>query len=119
MRIDIETDDTNAIEEWRTRLPDLIAAVRRRLADDPGESGLLYAEHHIAEIAPEAWESVHGLEQPPAVAELLRLLEPVCLWGDLTEGLHLDFSIGEDLTDYVLSVEIRLDGTLGDIDMES
>lgn len=119
VEIDIETDDADAIEAWRTRLPDLIVAARQCLADDPGESGLLYAEHHIAEIEPKAWESVHGLDHTPTVAELLALLQPVALWGDPTECLHLDFSIGEDLTQYVLSFEVRPDGTLGDIDMES
>ena len=119
IEFDLETNDQEVSDQWAARLPDLVAMARQQLADDPGESGLLYAEHHIAEIEAEAWESVHGLERAPSVPELLALLQPVSLWGDPTEGLHLDFTIGEELTQYVLSFEIHPDGTLGDVEMES
>lgn len=119
MRIDLETDDEAIVRHWASEVPALVAAARRRLADDPGESGLLYAEHHLAEIEAEAWESALGLDHAPTVAELLALLEPVALWGDPAEGLHLDLSIGKDLTQYVLSFDVRPDGALGDLTMES
>lgn len=118
MRIDIDADE-NIVSQWTSRVPDLVAAARRRLADDPGEDGLMYAEHHLAELDPEAWEATLGLDHAPSVPELLALLEPVALWGDPTDGLHLDFSVGEDLTQYVLSFEVHPDGTLGGHTMES
>ncbi|RME26974.1 MAG: DUF2004 domain-containing protein [Deltaproteobacteria bacterium] len=119
MRIDIHTDDSAVVEAWTDRVPELVSLARGRLADDPGEVGLLYAEHHLAEIAPDTWASAWGLDAPPTPAELLRRLQPVALWGDPADGLHLDLSIGEELTDYVLTFEVRADGTLGEMDMES
>lgn len=117
--LDLETDDTSVVERWRGRLPALLAAVRDTLRDKASETAVRYAQHHIDEVGLEAWHSAFGLENPPTIAEVLDHLRPVALWGDPSDRLHLDMTIGEDLTQYVLSFEVLPDATLGECVMES
>ncbi len=119
--VTIELDDVSPDVEqaWAARVPALLASARDRLSADPGEAGLLYARHHLDELDDAVWASSFGLAGPPTVTELLGLLQPVSLWGDPSEELALDLSLGEGLTDYVLSFAVHPDGTLGDASMES
>ncbi len=121
MRVSVELEHASedVVRKWQARLPSLLVAARERLAHEPGEAGHLYAQHHIEELGEEVWVSDFHLDSTPTVRQLLALLQPVSLWGDPSEELSLDFSIGEEHTDYVLSFEVHSDGSLGEMSMES
>ena len=57
MDIDLETGDTEVLATWTERLPGLLEAARKRLAEDPDEEALLYARHHVEEVEPERLEA--------------------------------------------------------------
>lgn len=118
VRIDLQDADPSVVEHWRGQLPSLAASALDALARAPSEDAVLYATHHLAELSAEDWRAL-DIEGEPTVAEVLGRLRPVALWGDPADDLHLDLSLGEDLTQYVLSFEVHRDGTLGDAVMES
>ncbi len=118
VEVDLDTNDSALTSAWAERVPVLVAAIRERLAGEPDEAARTYALHHIEQVEAEAWIDL-GFPAVPSVVELLQRLRPISLWGDPDDVLQLDMSIGDDLTDYVLSFEVHPDGTLGDAMLES
>ena len=104
-------DFLKAIEGHATRAKAAIAEHRERNNDIE-----FYHDHHLAEVGPE----VAGRD----VADCLDRLTPVAVWFSLDEDggdweASIDYSLGEDVTDYLLSARMAADGMVIEVTMES
>ena len=98
-----------------------IAAIKRTFGTADGEYGAtLFASHHLDELEASYWQKHLGTDQPePArVLDILRLRSH---WGDEHgEGIEVfDFTLPDDVTDYVISVRFDEAGEVEEISMES
>ena len=98
------------------------AAILSAYQNDTDENGVrLYAEHHLEELEPDYWLKNLGTATPQLL-QVLNLLElsPHVDWTlDEDENYRIDFTLPEDVTQYVLCVELDRDETLVGISMES
>ncbi|MDM1019841.1 DUF2004 domain-containing protein [Acinetobacter sp. VNK23] len=81
-----------------------------------GESVELFIRHHLEEIEPEYWQE-HFATATPTVLQVLDALILISQWGDNSE--KLDFTLADDVTDYVICVSFDSKGQVIDISMES
>lgn len=92
--------------------------------DDEGEAVKIYLEHHLEELEKNELESLIDFNkvQEEPIKQLLGKLRLVRL------GLYphqeeffatFDYSIGSDLTDYLIAVSVDKDGHFQDINMDS
>lgn len=72
-----------------------------------------YIEHHIDEIESLSDKSDH------AVLKMLRAVNCCFYPLDDEDYIHVEYSLGFDVTDYVLCVKMDKQGEIHDIDMES
>lgn len=82
----------------------------------------LFIQHHIDEIAPEYWKQLLATTQPTPQQVLdLLVLNPYMEWEfeEEEETYMVDFTLPEDVTQYVLCVELDHDENLINISMES
>ena len=81
----------------------------------------LYVEHHLQEISPQYWQHHTGLTRPGAkqVIELLSTQRFLDFHSVEENDDSIDFSLPENVTDYVLCVSFDEDGNVEDISMES
>ena len=86
-------------------------------ADD--ESGVaLFISHHLDEIDADFWKQHFSTETP----EPQRILDSLVLqshWGGDNEIETFDFTLPEDVTNYLISVNFDEDGDVSGISMES
>jgi len=75
----------------------------------------LFVSHHIEEIEPEYWLKHLGTSTPKPV-DVLSILQLKSHWDD---DCVFDFTLPEDVTDYVVSVSFGEDGEVDEISMES
>jgi len=97
------------------------AAIKQSFGTGENESGAdLFASHHLDELECEYWQKHLGTSRP----EPLRVIDILKLrshWGDDDDnGLDVfDFTLPDDVTDYVLSVRFDETGEVQEISMES
>ena len=96
---------------WQTYLQDAA----------PDNQVRLYVEHHLQEIAPKYWQHHTGLTRPDAkqVIELLSTQRFLDFHSVEENDDSIDFSLPDNVTDYVLCVSFDEDGDVEDISMES
>ena len=81
----------------------------------------LYAEHHLEELEPEYWLKNLGTvtPQPLQVLKVLELSPHIDWVLEEDENYRIDFTLPEEVTQYVLCVELDRDETVVGISMES
>ncbi|OTG67948.1 hypothetical protein B9T25_08195 [Acinetobacter sp. ANC 4470] len=90
-------------------------------SDTDGNEVHLYAEHHLEELEPDYWLKNLGTTtpQPLQVLNMLELSPHVDWMLEEDENYRIDFTLPEEVTQYVLCVELDRDETLVGISMES
>ena len=110
---------TAAPEEIRRR--ELLArgAIKRAFESDKDEvSARLFVSHHLAELDSSYWQR-HLSTESPAPSAVLDLLLLRSHWGGEDEMETFDFTLPEDVTNYVICVRFDGEGEVSDIEMES
>ena len=96
-----------------------IAAIKRAFGAEDGDVNL-FVSHHLDELDGEYWLKHLGTESPDAtqVLDIIRLRSH---WGgDEIDGIkNFDFTLPDDVTDYVISVSFDEAGEVDEISMES
>ena len=108
-------------DEIKRRQTAALTAIRQAFETEDDETGAtLFVSHHLEEIEPEYWETQLGTPQPDP-ERVLDLLELRSHWSDDDEeGIDtFDFTLPDDVTDYVISVRFDADGQVEEISMES
>ena len=96
-----------------------IAAIRQTLGTDDGEYGsTLFVTHHLEELEVDYWQKHLGTKNPDPerVIDLIKLRSH---WGGDDELDTFDFTLPDDVTDYVISVRFDEAGNIAEISMES
>lgn len=109
------------IDEVARRKSAALTAIKRRFGTEEGEFDVnLFASHHLEELDSAYWQSHLGTKEPER-ALVLNILELRGHWGDDDdEGIEVfDFTLPDDVTDYVISVRFDEDGEIEEISMES
>ena len=103
-------------EEIKKREEIALSAIKSVFATPEQKDGVtLFIEHHIEELEPDYWEKHLGTTKPEP-KKILNLLVLRDHWDDDTV---FDFTLPEDVTDYVISVHFDEKGEIDDITMES
>ncbi len=77
----------------------------------------VFIEHHKKEISTDYWKE-HLKTSNPTSLEILNYIEFKTAWGE-NDIEYLDFTLPDDVTQYVLSVHFNTDGDIDYISMES
>ena len=86
-------------------------------ADD--EFGVaLFVSHHLEELDPGYWKK-HLFTETPEPRQILDLLEFHSHWGGDHEMDIFDFTLPDEVTNYVISVSFDGSGDISEISMES
>lgn len=96
-------------------------AIKQAFGTAEGEfSADLFASHHLDELEGDYWHKHLGTRNPEP-KRILDILELRSHWGDEDEnGMEVfDFTLPEDVTDYVISVRFDETGEVEEISMES
>ena len=86
-----------------------------------GEYGpTLFVSHHLGEIDKADWMKILKTQSPTSkqILESLVLIDQRSLTDTAVNDTY-DFSLPENLTNYILSVHFSEDGTIEDVSMES
>lgn len=108
-------------DEIRKREKTALAAIKRAYGTEEDEYGAtLFISHHLDEIEESYWRKHLGTTNPEP-QKILDILELRSHWGDDEEdGIdNFDFTLPEDITDYVISVRFDESGQVDEITMES
>jgi hypothetical protein len=106
-------------DEIRRRELEARAAIKRAFETDDEELGArLFVSHHLVELDPGYWKRHLFVEKPspPAVLDLLELRSH---WGGDDEIERFDFTLPDDVTDYVICVRFDDKGQVAEVEMES
>ena len=96
-----------------------IAAIRRAFGtEDDADGATLFVEHHLEEIEGEYWQKHLGTPKPEPI-KVLGILVLRSHWGGEDDIEIFDFTLPENVTDYVISVRFDESGQVADISMES
>jgi hypothetical protein len=107
--------DTNEFEK-RTKLG--LDAIMQAFGTEDGEfSVTLFVNHHLEEIPSTYWQHHLGTENPEPAA-ILGLLELRSNWGD-KDLENFDFSLPDEVTNYVISAHFDSNGNIDELSMES
>lgn len=109
------------IDEVARRKTVALAAIKRTFGTEVGEFGAnLFASHHLDELDSDYWQKHLGSKKPDPV-RVLDILELRSHWGDdEDDGIEVfDFTLPDDITDYVISVRFDEAGEVEEISMES
>jgi hypothetical protein len=94
-------------------------AIKRAFETDEDEaSARLFVSHHLAELDAEYWKR-HLSAESPAPRAVLDLLQLRSHWGGDEEMETFDFTLPEDVTNYVICVTFGDEGEVADVSMES
>ena len=94
-------------------------AIKHAFDTDEDETcARLFVSHHLAEIDSGYWER-HLASEMPAPSAVLDLLQLRSHWGGDDEMRTFDFTLPEDVTNYVISVTFDDGGEVSDVAMES
>lgn len=97
------------------------AAIKQSFGTGEDESGVdLFASHHLEELEGEYWNKHLGTSRPEPI-QVLNILKLHSHWADDDDkGLDVfDFTLPDDVTDYVISVRFDETGEVEEISMES
>jgi Protein of unknown function (DUF2004) len=93
-------------------------AIRQAFGTEKGDHSVnLFVEHHLEELPSSYWQQHLGTGAPKPVA-ILGLLEFRSSWGE-GEIEYFDFTLPDEVTDYVMSVHFDVTGAIDGISMES
>lgn len=112
---------TAEAEEVTRRTQAALAAINADYGTPDAEfSTTMFVSHHLDELDAGYWQARLGTQQPEP-AKVLSLLELRSHWGDEEDnGIDVfDFTLPDDVTQYVLSVRFDQDGAVEGISMES
>ena len=110
--------------EIDARTTKAIAAIRSVFGTDEDEYGAtLFVSHHLKELEASYWEK-HCGSASPAPKSVLDILVLRSHWGADDEGDDegidtFDFTLPDEVTNYVISVSFDEDGEVEGITMES
>lgn len=85
--------------------------------DDESSVGL-FISHHLSELEATYWKKHTGTPKPTP-KQVIDLLVLRSHWGGDTDMDRFDFTLPDDVTDYVISVGFDDAGKVGSIEMES
>ena len=95
------------------------AAIRDAFGTPDDESGAtLFVSHHLEEIGPEYWQQHLGSATPEPV-RVLDIIQLRDTWGGDDDLDTFDFTLPDDVTQYVISVSFDEAGVVEGISMES
>ena len=109
------------IDEVVRREKVAIEAIRRTFGTEDGEYGVnLFVSHHLDELESVYWQKHLGTKTPDP-AQILDILKLRKHWGgDDDNGLeNYDFTLPDDITNYVICVSFDNEGEVRNISMES
>ena len=103
-------------KELKRREESALSAIKLAFGTGDDEYGAtLFVSHHIEELEPEYWEKHLGNSKPDSNS-VLGLLQLRSHWDD---DSVFDFTLPDDVTDYVISVRFDENGSVEEISMES
>jgi hypothetical protein len=108
------------IQEIKRREKAALAAIREAIESEEDETGAtLFVSHHLEEIEAAYWEEHLGTDAPEP-QRIVDILELRSHWSpDDDDGNEVfDFTLPDNVTDYVISVHFDDDGNVDDIRME-
>ena len=95
------------------------AAITKALGRTDDEFGAtLFVSHHLEELEPSYWKK-HLSTETPDPRRVLELLVLRSHWGGDDEIGTFDFTLPEEVTDYVISVTFDESGDVSEITTES
>lgn len=111
----------NTKDEFEKRKKFALLAIRSKLDADEDDSEVhLFVSHHLEEVAGEYWQKVLGTQQPTSEQVLgIITYREVCNGDDESDLETFDFTLPDDVTDYVICVSFNVSGEICDIGMES
>lgn len=95
--------------------------IKRTFGTDDAEYGAnLFVSHHLEELDASYWKKHLGAEKPEP-SQILEILVLRSHWSDDDDnGTEVfDFTLPDDVTDYVISVRFDHAGEIDEISMES
>lgn len=103
-------------EEIKRREQVALAAIKSVYSAPDQEYGVtMFVEHHLEELEPGEWEKICGSSSPNAQG----ILNSLVLREHWDNDSIFDFTLPDDVTDYVISVSFDNDGKVIEIGMES
>jgi hypothetical protein len=106
-------------EEIKRREAAARAAIKRAYGTSDDESGAtLFLTHHLEELDSSYWRQ-HFSSENPDPSLIIEKLDLRSHWGGNDEIDNFDFTLPEEVTDYVISVRFDEAGNVSDISMES
>ncbi|MGP1684240.1 MAG: DUF2004 domain-containing protein [Giesbergeria sp.] len=104
------------IEDQRKHLA--LNAIMQALGTQAGDDSVnLFIEHHLEELPQGYWQKHLGSGTPER-ASIISLLQLHASWGE--ENIeYFDFTLPDEVTDYVISVRFDSTGRIESISMES
>ncbi|HMT81414.1 MAG TPA: DUF2004 domain-containing protein [Azonexus sp.] len=95
-----------------------LEAIKQAFGTAAGEDSVsLFAEHHLAELPQSYWQKHLGSGNPEP-ASVIGLLQLRSSWGQ-DDIEYFDFTLPDEVTDYVISVHFDSAGSIDGISMES
>jgi hypothetical protein len=85
-------------------------------SDEDGAT--LFVSHHLEELDSNYWNK-HLSTENPDPRRVLELLKLRAHWGGEDDIENFDFTLPEEVTDYVISVKFNESGSVSGITMES
>jgi hypothetical protein len=106
-------------DEIRRRENAARAAIKRAFGAADDEYGAtLFVSHHLQELDSSYWKK-HLSTESPDPSRILELLELRSHWGGGDDIETFDFTLPEDVTNYVISVKFDKSGKVSAVEMES
>jgi hypothetical protein len=105
-----------AVEVERRKLA--LDAIKQAFGTEAGDDCVnLFVQHHLEELPSSYWQQHLGSGAPEPVA-ILGLLQLRSSWGE-GDIEYFDFTLPDEVTDYVVSVHFDDAGTIDGITMDS
>jgi Protein of unknown function (DUF2004) len=105
--------------EVEKRKSTAIAAIRDAFGTEDDEDGAtLFVNHHLQEVEGEYWEKHLGTRNPEP-RRVLDILVFQSHWGGDDDLETFDFTLPDEVTDYLICVKFDPSGKVDEISMES
>lgn len=122
----LEPVQLDIVNQFLKQLPQLDAACRQIIAEDyedaDGDTARTYVQHHLEELSAEAKAALLGADEEDEATALLGKLHLVRIgfYPDDEENFAmLDYSIGTELTQYLIVLGVSANGDIAYLTMES
>ena len=95
-----------------------LSAIKKSYGSEEQEYGVtLFVNHHLEELSGDYWNALTGTPKPTP-QQVLEQLTVINKW--VSEGeVNYDFSLPNEVTQYVISVHVDTNGHIQEISMES